>query len=37
MVFLSLLLYKRQTITTLADNGRKGFRALCVVVSEVGK
>ena len=45
MVFLSLPLYKGQTITTLVGNGRKGglaenglkgFRAFCVVVSEVG-
>ena len=34
MVFLSLPLYKGQTITTLAE---KGFRALCAMVSEVGK
>ena len=36
MVFLSLPLYKGQTITTLAENSRKGFRALCAMVSEVG-
>ena len=37
MVFLSLPLYKGQTLTKLAENSRKGFRALCVVVLEVGK
>ena len=37
MVFLSLPLYKGQTITKLAENGRKGFRALCAMVLEVGK
>ena len=31
MIFLSLPLYKGQTITTLAENGRKGFRALCAI------
>ena len=35
MVFLSLPLYKGQTITKLADNGRKGFRAFCAMVLEV--
>ena len=34
MIFLSLPLYKGQTITTLAE---KGFRALCTVVLEVSK
>ena len=29
-------MYKGQTITTLAENGRKGFRALCTMVLEVG-
>ena len=36
MVFLSLPLYKGQTITTLAEKGRKGFRAICAMVLEVG-
>ena len=37
MVFLSLPLYKGQTITTLVENGRKGFRALCAMVLEMSK
>ena len=37
MVFLSLPLYKGQTITTLAENGRKGFRALCAMVLETAE
>ena len=37
MVFLSLPLYKGQTMTKLADNGRKGFRAICAMAIEVDK
>ena len=35
-LFFYQIVYKGQTITTLADNGRKGFRAFCIVVLEVG-
>ena len=35
-MFFYQIMYKGQTITKLAENGRKGFRAFCVVVSEVG-
>ena len=35
MVFLSLPLYKGQTMTKLAENGRKWVTAFCVVVIEV--
>ena len=37
MVFLSLPLYKGQTMTKLAENGRKGFRAFCAVVLETAE
>ena len=37
MVFLSLPLYKGQTITKLAENGRKGFRSLYVMAIEAAK
>ena len=37
MVFLSLPLHKGQTVTKLAENGRKGFRAFCAIIFEVGK
>ena len=37
MVFLSLQLYKVQTMTTLVENSRKIFRALCAVVLEMSK
>ena len=35
MVFLSLPLNKGQTMTKLAEKGRKGFRAICAMAIEV--
>ena len=37
LCFLYQTVYKGQTITTLVEKDRKGFRALCAMVSEVGK
>ena len=35
MVFLSLPLNKGQTMTKMAEKGRKGFRAICAMAIEV--
>ena len=35
MVFLSLPLNKGQTMTKMAEKGRKGFRAICTMAIEV--
>ena len=37
LCFLYQTVYKGQTITTLEEKGRKGFRALCAMVLETAE